>query len=287
MDIMIVEALKGSLIDCLPMLPFLFAAFLILEAVEHYSGTFMNKALSKVGNTGPMVGAMLGCIPQCGFSVVAANLFSGGVITMGTLIAVFIATSDEAILILMGHPGSMGVIVTLLLTKIVIAIAAGYGVDMINRRRGEVNHIHMEEMCGHCGCHDGHGKILVPALKHTIKIFCYLFIFTLVLDLAMQLIGAERLSALLLKDTLFQPFIAALVGLIPNCAASVILTELFLGGTISFASVISGLCSGAGIGLVVLFKMNHNKKMNLKIAGILYGISVAAGIFIQLLSNFL
>lgn len=280
---MIIDVLRESFTDCISMLPFLFAAFLILEAVEHYSSAFMNRILGKVGNAGPIAGAVLGCIPQCGFSVIASNLFSGGVITLGTLLAVFIATSDEAILILLGNPGSKEVILSLLLTKIVIAIGAGFSVDLLFSRK--LRKKDMGDICDHCGCHDGHGGILMPALRHTIKIFLYLFLFTIALDLAMELIGAERLSAYLLKDSLLQPFMAGIIGLIPNCASSVILTELYLSGAISFASVVSGLCAGAGIGLVVLFKMNHDVKENLKIIGLLYGIAVASGVVIQIVSS--
>ena len=277
---MFTEALREAFFDSLQMLPFLFADFLILEAVEHYSSGFMKKALYKVGKAGPVAGSVLGCIPQCGFSVIAANLYSGGIITLGTLLAVFIATSDEAILILMGNPGRGTDILNLIITKIIIAVVAGYGVDIFFRSRSEGKK-EIGEICDHCGCHEGHGGILMPAMRHTAKIFLYVLVFNLVLEVALDWIGAQRLSEYLLKDSLIQPFIAALIGMIPNCASSVILTELYLSGAISFASVVSGLCTGAGIGLVVLLKMNHNPKENLKIVGLLYGISVVAGVVIQ------
>lgn len=266
--------------DCLKMLPFLFAAFLILEALEHYSGEFTNKVLVKVGAAGPIFGALAGCVPQCGFSVMAANLFAGGVLSPGTLISVFIATSDEAVLILLGNPGRGREIFFLLAVKVVIAVMSGYLTDMFWKSRPE-HPKHLEDLCHDCGCHDHHG-IIRPALNHTVKIILYLFLFSGVLNLLTETIGIDKLSAFFLGDTIFQPFIAALIGLIPNCAASVILTQLFLDGVISFASVIAGLCTGAGVGLIVLFKMNSDKKENVKIIVLLYLTAVAAGILLSL-----
>lgn len=311
---MILDVLLDALLDSAKMLPFLFAAFLVMEWLEDRSGEYMNRILAKVGRAGPVAGALLGCIPQCGFSVVAANLFAGGILTPGTLLAVFLATSDEAVLILMGHPGRGADILGLLAAKVVIGAAAGYLVDIIYPKR----HDHdkdMERICANCGCHghnhghgeesshgeesghgDGHegshhqedshshgGGILQAALHHTVQIFFYILIFSALLGLAIELIGAERISALLLGDSLFQPLIAAVIGLIPNCAASVMLTELYLGGAISFASVTAGLCTGAGLGLVVLFRMNADRKENLKLVGLLYGIAAVAGILLEIL----
>lgn len=277
---MIAEVLSHALEDCIRMLPFLFLAFLLLEALEHKTSEGLNRALAKAGKAGPAAGALLGCIPQCGFSIVAANLYSGGVITLGTLLAVMIATSDEAVLILLGNPGQGGEIVRLLVTKVIIAMAAGYVTDAVtkgkNRDKKEI-----EDLCTDCGCHDHHG-ILRPALHHTVKIFLFLFLFSVVLEFAIHVLGMEQISRILLSDTLFQPLVAALIGLIPNCASSVILTQLYLSGVISFASVIAGLCTGAGLGLAVLFKVNRNRRENLKILGLLYAISAGVGILLQL-----
>ena len=279
---MLLELLADTLLDCIKMLPFLLAAFFILELLEHYSGDKMNRVLGKVGKAGPAVGALLGCIPQCGFSVVAANLYSGGVITMGTLLSVFLATSDEALLILMGYPGQGESIFTIIVAKVVIALVAGYLIDLIFPPAKQ-NKKDMDQICTDCGCHNHRkGSVARAALNHTLRIFIYILVFTLILNLAIQVLGVEGLSAYLLGDSLFQPLIAGVIGIIPNCAASVILTELYLSGAISFASVIAGLCTGAGIGLVVLFKMNRNKKENFKILGLLYGISAAAGILLEL-----
>ena len=230
---MLIDVFTDAAIDCIKMLPFLFLAFLLIEALEHYSSDFTKKLMIKVDKAGPVVGAVVGCVPQCGFSVMAANLYSGGIITIGTLIAVFLATSDEAILIIMGNPEHAGKIGILLLAKVIIAIVAGYLVDIFFKKEIAVPH-HEGELCHDCG------------------------------------------------DSVFQPVIAALIGLLPNCAASVILTQLYLSGAISFASVIAGLCTGAGIGLVVLFKVNPDKKENVKIIAVLYGIAVAAGLILEM-----
>ncbi len=285
-DKMIIDIFMDAVLDSVRLLPFLIAAFLFMEWLERYSGDYINRVLAGVGHAGPIVGAFLGCIPQCGFSVVAANLFSGGIITPGTLMAVFLATSDEAILILMGNPGRGKEILWLLFTKIIIAIVAGYLIDLlIHKRHNRAED--MERICEDCGCHDHgteHGSIWKAALHHTLQIFLYLLLFTVLLNLAIELLGVERISTFLLGDSVFQPLIAGLIGMIPNCAASIMLTELYLSGAISFASVVAGLCTGAGLGLVVLFRMNQDKKENFKLVGILYGVAVIAGILIEIVS---
>lgn len=277
---MILDAFLDALLDTLRMVPFLLAAFLILEALEHYSNNYMNRILGKVGKAGPLVGALFGCIPQCGFSVASANLYSGGVITLGTLLAVFLSTSDEAVLILLGNPGSGAVIGKLLIGKVLLGILFGYLADLVFRRKKEEKHI--EDLCRSCGCSD-HGGIIKPALRHTLRLAAYILIFTFVLNLLLDFIGMEALTSLLGKDTWFQPFITALLGLIPNCASSVMITELYLAGGLSFASAMAGLCAGAGMGLAVLFKTNHPMKENIAVLGLLYTVSVASGLMLEVL----
>lgn len=277
---MILDALLDALLDTLRMVPFLLAAFLILEALEHYSNNYMNRILGKVGKAGPLVGALFGCIPQCGFSVASANLYSGGVITLGTLLAVFLSTSDEAVLILLGNPGSGAVIGKLLIGKVLLGILFGYLADLVFRRKKEEKHI--EDLCRSCGCSD-HGGIIKPALRHTLRLAAYILIFTFVLNLLLDFIGMEALTSLLGKDTWFQPFVTALLGLIPNCASSVLITELYLAGGLSFASAMAGLCAGAGMGLAVLFKTNHPMKENIAVLGLLYTVSVASGLMLEVL----
>lgn len=274
---MISDALLDAVLDTLRTLPFLFAAFLVIESAEHYSNQFSSRVLARVGKAGPFLGAVLGCIPQCGFSVAAANLYSGGLITLGTLLAVFLSTSDEAVLILLAHPGSGKVIGSLLIWKVMIGIGAGCLVDLLFRKRKEEKHI--EEMCKSCGCSDTSG-VLRPALLHTVRLGVYLLIFTFCLNLILELVGIEQLSRILGKNTPFQPFLAALLGLIPNCASSVLITELYLSGGLSFASAIAGLCAGAGVGAAVLFRSNHPVGENVKIVALLYGIAVVSGLLL-------
>ncbi len=271
-------------LDCLKMLPFLFFAFLLLEAVEHHTSKKTDKILAKSGNFGPLVGALLGCVPQCGFSVFAANLYSGGLIGLGTLIAVFLSTSDEAVIIMFSHPESKAEILKLIAVKIVIAVFFGYIITLFEKKKPEPEK-HVEDLCEdeHCGCHDEHGGILKPALRHTVKIFGFLVLTVFILNLAVEFLGIDRISKLLLSDSFFQPFLAAIIGIIPNCAASILLTELYLKGAISFASVISGLCMGAGAGLIVMFRENRNVKENLKIVAIMYACSVLSGIAVSFL----
>ncbi len=277
---MILHALEHALLDTVRMVPFLLAAFLILEAVEHYSNQYMNRVLGKVGKAGPVVGALFGCVPQCGFSVAAANLYSGGVITLGTLLAVFLSTSDEAVLILLGHPGSGRVIGQLLLGKVLIGILFGYLTDLVLRKKKEEKHI--EELCRSCGCSD-HGGIVKPALRHTIRLTVYILVFTFVLTLLLEWIGTEALTAVLGKDAWFQPLVTAFLGLIPNCASSILITELYLAGGLSFASAMAGLCAGSGVGMAVLFRANHPMKENFAILGLLYGASAATGLLLEIL----
>lgn len=280
---MIKDVILDTSFDCLKMLPFLFMAFILIEALEHYSSEFTEKLLVKVGKAGPIVGAVAGCVPQCGFSVMAANLYAGGIISVGTLLSVFIATSDEAVLIMLGNPGAIREVGSLLAAKVLIAIAAGYIVDIFLKNRISVPKA-SGNLCDDCGCHGEEPGVLKPAWHHTVKIFVYLFIFTGILNLCVEIFGIKRLSAFLLGDTIFQPVIAAVIGLIPNCAASVILTQLYLSGAISFASVIAGLCTGAGIGLVVLCKVNRDKRENFKIIGVLLVIAVIAGVLLEIIA---
>lgn len=284
---MIADVLMDTVLDSVKMLPFLLAAFLLMEWLEKYSGEYMNRLLAKVGHAGPLAGALLGCVPQCGFSVAAANLYAGGIITPGTILAVFLATSDEAVLILMGNPGRGKEILWLLVAKVVIGTAAGYLIDVWIPERHSYEE-DMERICADCGCHGhthehGKGHVFQAALYHTVSVFAYIFVFTGILNLAIELVGIEKLSAVLMGDSLFQPLLAALVGMIPNCASSVMLTQLYLSGAISFASAVAGLCTGAGLGLAVLFRMNEDKKESLKIMGLLYAAGAVSGIVLSFL----
>ena len=273
--------LEHSFIDSLHALPFLFLAYLLMEAAEHYHSAKMEKAIRGIGKAGPLVGAALGCIPQCGFSASASNLFAAGLLSRGTLLAVFLATSDEALPMLLGNSEGRGMILPLLCTKVVIGIVAGYAVDFYMARWGRPRDLY--DLCEDCGCEEEGSGILKPALWHTGHILLYIFLLNLGLGLAIHLLGEEVLGTILLKGSLLQPFVAALVGLIPNCAVSVLLTQLYLAGSLSFGALLAGLCSGAGLGLAVLVKMNRSRRENITVTATLYAISALCGLAVHLL----
>lgn len=285
------EILLDTLIDSVKLLPFLFLSYLLIEYIEHKSSKKLEKILGNSGKFGTIIGAILGCIPQCGFSVTASNLYSSRVITLGTLIAVYLTTSDEAIPVLLSNPNNGGMILKIIAVKLVIAIIAGFLIDFFLKKKHsqsqqvkEANE-HIHDMCKHCDCE--HSGILKSATRHTLEIFLFLIVIIFLLNTAIFYIGEENLSKILMNGNIFQPFIAGLIGLIPNCASSVLLTQLFISGNLSFASIIAGLSTSAGIGTVVLFKSNKNIKENLKILGLLYLIGSVSGFVIEIISRLL
>ena len=280
MSEILIHSAVHALEETAKLLPFLFLAYLLMEYLEHHAASKMEGLLRAIGPAGPLVGALLGCIPQCGFSATAANLYAAGLVSRGTLLAVFLATSDEALPLLLGHSNAGGEIAKLLLSKLLIGITVGFIVDLLMRKFGKPREI--ADLCEHCGCHD-HGGILKPALWHTLRIALFCLVLNFLLHIGFDLLGQDRLASLLLSGSWAQPFLAALVGLVPNCAASVMLTQLYLGGVISFGSVLAGLCAGAGVGLAVLLRVNGDKKESLRIVGILYLVSAVVGLIAQIL----
>lgn len=278
--------LEHVILDTLKIMPFIFIVYLVIEYFEHRSNTAISHALMKAGRLGSVYGALLGSIPQCGFSVIASDLFSRGALTIGTLIAIFVATSDEAVPIILSHPDKAYIALIVIGIKIVIAVIFGVIIDLVYKNRKDLNvcheHHHHEHFHGNCESCDG--GILISAVKHTIKIFLFVLIANIIFTCAVESVGEEALADYLLKDSVFQPFAASAIGLIPNCAASVILTESYISGALSFGSLIAGLCSGAGVGVLLLFKRNKNLKQNFCILGILYAVGVISGIVIQILS---
>ncbi len=268
------------IIDTLKILPLLFLAYLFMELLEKKASKKMERALGKIGKAGPLVGSLLGCVPQCGFSGASANLYAAGIITEGTLIAVFLATSDEALVLLFSSMSSFDVIGKLILAKLIIGVLAGFLIDFINKKRN-VQKVYVD-MCRDCGCDEEDG-IFKPALKHTLKVGIFVFIVNLVLFNIASILGEDFIHSILLSGSFFQPFITSLVGLIPNCAVSATITELYCEGALSFGSAVAGLCSGAGVGLAILFKSNPVKKENLRIVIWLYAIAVISGIVLNLL----
>lgn len=281
---MILDVLIDAVKDCLKDLPFLFVAFWLLELLEHHAADWMNRTLARVNKLGPLVGALLGCVPQCGFSIMASDFYAGGVISLGTLLAVYLSTSDEAAVILMSDPAHAKDVLKLIAVKIVLALFWGYLIEFLIhlfRSKHAVKRQDLHELCENVGGEAEGESILGSAIRHTLEVFLFLFLFTFGLNLLLELVGMKGVSRILLSNTVFQPVLAALIGMIPNCAASVILTELYMEGAISFGSAIAGLCAGAGLGMVILWRTNRSKKENLAVTLILYAVSVVSGVVLQ------
>jgi hypothetical protein len=273
-----INIILDAVLDSLKALPFLFAAYYLIEYLEHRVNIQSLHNLMMHKKAGVCIGAVLGAVPQCGFSVTAANFFTSRLITVGTLLAVFIATSDEAIPILLAEPGMLSVVWQIILLKIIVAAAVGLIVDMFWKKQKKIGPF--RELCQDCHCEDK--SILKPALRHTIQLFGFLLIVNLILGLIMGTVSDAVLGRIFLNGSMMQPFLTALVGMIPNCAASVALTELYISGQIAFGSLAAGLCSGAGLGIEVLLKTNKRRKENVGIIAILYGVSVLVGLILNM-----
>ncbi|MTS15408.1 hypothetical protein GMD58_16755 [Ruthenibacterium lactatiformans] len=267
------------------MLPFLFAAYWLIEYVEHRHSEGIEKALAGGGRFGFVPGAVLGLLPQCGFSAMAANLYASKVVTLGTLLAVFLATSDEAVPLLIANPEHWRSLALILGIKLAVALAAGFCIDFVFKRL-----IPQSVRGGYTGsssavdCHEHEERygILAAALKHTLHIFLFILLFNIALGALVALVGEEAIGAFLAASGPWQPVLAGLVGLIPNCVSSVLITQLYAAGQLSLGGVVAGLCTGAGVGLAVLLRANKNAKQNLFIVELLYGIGVAAGLVCSL-----
>lgn len=278
----ILEILQDALIDTVKLLPFLFLTYLIMEYIEHKTSKKARETIKKSGKFGPLIGALVGIVPQCGFSVSATNLYAARVITLGTLISVYLATSDEMLPILITEKVPIGTILTILAIKLVIGIIAGFAIDFVIRKfKKEEQEEKIEELCEHDHCHCENG-IIVSAIKHTLNIAIYILIITMVINWVISLIGEENITNFVSQNVVFGPVLAGIVGLVPNCASSVILTQLFVENVISMAVLIAGLLVNAGVGLLVLFRTNKNIRENFKIVFILYFIGVASGIILEL-----
>ena len=272
------DIIVDTLMDTLKIIPFLFIVFLFMELLEHKFSKKSKEAIEKSGKLGPIIGSVFGCIPQCGFSVAATNLYAGRIITYGTLISVYLSTSDEMLPILISESAPLSVIFKIIGIKVVIGMICGFVIDLIIRKHDHHEHVH--DMCKHCGCDE---SILKSVIKHTINISLFILIINFALNGLIEYIGEEKISHFLLKNTIFEPFLTSLVGLIPNCASSVILTELYLSKTITLGAAIAGLLTKSGVALVVLFKQNKNAKENIKTIILMYLIGVVFGIVLSLL----
>lgn len=280
----LLEILQETSLDTLKLIPFLFITYLIMEYIEHKTSDKVKDKIQKSGKFGPLLGAIVGIFPQCGFSVSATNLYAARVITLGTLMSVYLTTSDEMLPILLTEAIPVTTILTILGIKLIIGIIAGFAIDAIIRliKRDKKEEQKIEELCEHEHCHCEEG-IVISAAKHTLSIIVFIFLITLVINGIITLIGEEAIANFISQNLVLGPIIAGFIGLIPNCASSVILTELFVENVISIPVLISGVAVNAGVGLLVLFKTNKNIKENLSIIGLLYAIGVLSGIILQVI----
>lgn len=278
------DALLDALIDSLKLLPFLFITYLLMELLENKAEEKTTKIIKKSGKFGPIIGGLLGIVPQCGFSAAAAGLYAGRVITIGSLIAIFLSTSDEMLPILISEAAPIELIIKILLIKLIIGIICGIFIDFIFRKKNKIsdkeNHIH--DICQNEHCHCEEEGVLKSSIKHTLHIFIYIFVISLIINILISFIGEENIAHIAINIPILGNLIATIIGLIPNCASSVILTQLYLQNILTLGCLISGLLVNSGIGMLVLFKINKNKKDNLSILGIMFLISIISGIIIDL-----
>lgn len=278
------DIILDTLLDSIRLVPFLFLTYAAMEYLEHRAGGKAQAFVKKSGRFGPVIGGILGVVPQCGFSAAASGLYAGRVITLGTLMAIFLSTSDEMLPILISEAVALPVILKILGMKMLIGILAGLIIDLFIRQKTEENHSHIHEMCehDHCHCKEGSG-ILKSAVSHTLQITFFLMVISFALNTALHYIGEEALGSLILNKPVLGPLLAGLVGLIPNCAASVVITQLYLQGVMSLGAMMAGLLVGAGIGILVLLRSNTDRRESLKIIGLLYVTGVLSGILTELL----
>lgn len=290
----VIDIVLDALKDTLILVPFLWVTYLVMEALESAAGQKAAQAVQKAGAAGPVIGGVLGVVPQCGFSAVAATLWSGRVITLGTLIAVFLSTSDELLPVFVAEGAPVDLLVRILLAKVLVGIVVGLIVDAVMRavRHGRGDALRVHELCerAHCGCdhdheHDGHGHehggwkaVVLSATKHTVQVTVFIFLITLAVDAAVELVGEDALAAFMAGNPVLSVCASALVGLIPNCAASVVVAELFLDGTLGSAALMAGSLVAAGVGYLVLFRTNASVRQNLAILALLYAVGVTAGL---------
>lgn len=278
-----IDIILDTLIDSLKLLPFLFIAFLIIELIEHKLNKQTKELVSKSGKVGPLIGSLLGLFPQCGFSVMATNLYVTRIITLGTLISIYLATSDEMLPIMLSQKIAFIEIVKLLGIKFICGIIWGFIIDLLLNKKSKKENINYE-ICDedHCNCHEE--GVIKSTLIHTFKTLLFIMLVSFLLNILLHFIGEDSLSKLFLKNSIFGPFISSLLGLIPNCGSSIVITELYLNGAISLGSAMAGLLTGSGVALLVLFKENKDIKENVTILSLLYGLGVISGIIIELIT---
>ena len=285
------HVLEHSVGDTLRLVPFLFVAYLAMEALEHASADRVQAVVERSGKAGPAVGALLGAIPQCGFSAMAATLYAGRVVTVGTLVAVILSTSDEMIPVFLAHGEPAGRMLAIMAAKVVVGVAVGFAVDVALRllRRAGDGHAHIHELCerAHCHCDDdgaghdhGHGRwaIVRSAAVHTVQVGAWILVITFAFGLVIELVGVDALATAVANHPVRATFLSALVGLIPNCGASVAITELYLEGALATGPMLAGLLASGGVGLLVLWRTNADLRQNAVITLFVYAVAVVVGL---------
>ena len=271
------DILYDSLLDALKLLPFLLLAFLLIELIEHYYSDKSKDIVSKSGKVGPLVGGLLGAIPQCGFSVLATNLYVTRLITLGTLLAIYLSTSDEMIAVLLSNKFPISSVLIIVGIKVVIGIICGFLIDLVYRKKKKEVKI---DICEECDCEH---SLILASVKHALKTLASIFIVILTLNILFYFLNEDAVNAIFMKSSVFSPMVSSLIGLIPNCGSSVLITELYVQGVINFGSLLSGLLVNSGVGILVLFRSNKNIKENLFILLLLYLIGVLFGTIFLLL----
>ena len=286
------DALTDAVIDSLKIAPFLFLTYLCMEYLEANTEDRVRNLVKRAGWMGPFWGSLLGAVPQCGFSAAASNLYAGRTITLGTLIAIFLSTSDEMLPIMLSASVPVTKILKILLVKVIIGMICGFLIDGFchirsSRKTGQPEDgesFQIERLCEKEHCHCENGSIVLSALKHTGNILLFVFAASFLLNLSFLFLGESTLSSLAADKPVTGILISALVGLIPNCGASVLLTQMYLNGVLPASHLIAGLLDGAGVGLLILFRVNPEQKHNLVITGTLYLLSVLFGLLLHVLN---
>lgn len=276
------DVILDTLLDSVKILPFLFVTYFIMEYIERRMGEKAKGVIQRSGKFGPAAGGILGIFPQCGFSAAAANLYAGRVITMGTLLAVFFSTSDEMLPILISEQADPALILKILALKAAIGMLLGFLADMVFREKREAGKLHIHNGCGKDGCSCETGGPFGAAVRHTLQIFLFIAVFSFLLNGIIAILGQDVLEGAIRNRPVIGACLSGLVGLLPNCAASVVITQMYLEGFLSGGAMMAGLLTGAGIGLLVLFRENRDLKENLKILALLYTLGVAAGILLDI-----
>ena len=279
------SVLTDSLLDTLKVLPFLVLIYILIEILEHRTTLVQNKKILQ-GGLAPLIGSATGIIPQCGFSVMAAKLYDNGLIRTGTIVAVFIATSDEALIIMISNLSAAAWVMPLILIKLIVAVGVGYLVNFLYSAEkltemGLIADVPAQFCCDEHGEKTDIGTYFVSPLLHSLKIAFYIFIVNFVFGAIFFEVGEDAFASAMMGGKFIEPLITALIGLIPNCASSAILTETFIKGGVCFGSLVGGLCSNAGLGLIILFKNRKKLKRNIVLVVGLYVVAVAVGLAVN------